>query len=290
MTKVNLRWYILLAVFATALILSGGAYAGILTPESGGSPNADRIHTLYTVVLVMSFVVMFGVFAVLAYVIYRFRESKNPTASQVRHNSKLEITWTAGASVIIVIIAIFTLTQLGSIRNPEESGPDGLASVAGTPALNLPSEQIFGKGSAEEPPGGNALHIKVVGMQYAWRFQYPNGSYAYDTMVVPSDTTVLLDIESIDVIHSWWVPKLGGKFDAVPGYTNHTWFKAAKTGTYKGQCAELCGQGHANMFNSVKVINPTEYATWVQDLKKNLTESDRQLELQRKQIEASAKS
>jgi cytochrome c oxidase subunit 2 len=75
---------------------------------------------------------------------------------------------------------------------------------------------------------------------------------------------VTLDITADDVNHSWWIPKLGGKMDAVPGYTNHTWFKA-KPGVYKGQCAELCGRNHANMFGEVKVVSPAEYQQWYKD-------------------------
>ncbi len=80
-------------------------------------------------------------------------------------------------------------------------------------------------------------------------------------MVVPADTTVVLDITADDVNHSWWIPKLGGKFDAIPGYTNHTWFKA-KPGLYRGQCAELCGRNHANMLAQVRVVSPEEYQQW----------------------------
>ncbi len=82
-----------------------------------------------------------------------------------------------------------------------------------------------------------------------WRYQYPGQEnvFAYTDMYVPSGVTVLLDIKSDDVAHSWWIPKLGGKMDAIPGYTNHTWFRADKPGVYRGQCAELCGRNHANM-------------------------------------------
>ncbi len=96
-----------------------------------------------------------------------------------------------------------------------------------------------------------------------WRYQYPGPKnvFAYTEMVVPSDTTVVLDITADDVAHSWWIPKLGGKMDAIPGYTNHTWFKA-RPGLYRGQCAELCGRNHANMLAQVRVVSPEEYQEW----------------------------
>ena len=95
----------------------------------------------------------------------------------------------------------------------------------------------------------------MIGRQYLWQYVYPGASepdglgapYSYEEMVVPTNTTVSLDIVSADVVHSWWIPELGGKFQAVPGYHNYTWFKISKPGVYRGQCAFLCGRGHARM-------------------------------------------
>ena len=128
------------------------------------------------------------------------------------------------------------------------------------------------------PPGGKQLNIRVNGQQFVWRFTYPNKAFAYETMVVPVDTTVTLDIESQDVAHSWWIPKLGGKFDAIPGYTNHTWFKIpasaiprGKTGvTFRGQCTELCGYGHANMVAFVRAVPVDRYEQWVARQKREI--------------------
>ena len=82
-------------------------------------------------------------------------------------------------------------------------------------------------------------------------------------MVAPVGTTVILDIQSSDVIHSWWVPSLGGKVDAVPGYTTYTWFKALHPGLYHGQCAQLCGRNHAAMTALVRVVSPAQYQAWL---------------------------
>ena len=91
------------------------------------------------------------------------------------------------------------------------------------------------------------------GQQYLWRYDYPGGDvFSYYRMVVPTNTTVVLKITSSDVIHSWWIPKLGGKADATPGHTNETWFKISKAGIYEGQCAELCGSNHADMRAEVR--------------------------------------
>jgi cytochrome c oxidase subunit 2 len=127
------------------------------------------------------------------------------------------------------------------------------------------------------PPEGSAsLNIRVDGQQYVWRYQYPKQGdtpevFSYVDMVVPVGMTVTLDITADDVAHSWWIPKLGGKMDAVPGYTNKTWFKipdsAIKEGSneiiFQGQCAELCGRNHANMVARVIGMRYPDYKAWL---------------------------
>ena len=110
---------------------------------------------------------------------------------------------------------------------------------------------------------GKPLHIEVVGRQYVWMYKYPNGAYSYGEMVAPVGVTVELDIVSVDVAHSWWIPKLGGKFDAIPGYVNHTWFRLERPGVYRGQCAELCGRNHADMLAQVRGVSPGRVRAWV---------------------------
>jgi cytochrome c oxidase subunit 2 len=105
-------------------------------------------------------------------------------------------------------------------------------------------------------------------------------------MVVPTNTTVVLKITSSDVIHSWWIPKLGGKADAVPRHSNETWFKIAKEGTYKGQCAELCGSGHADMRGVVQAVSPERYLRFIARKKRDLRAAERGLAEQRKQRES----
>jgi cytochrome c oxidase, subunit II len=237
------------------LALAPAALANLLTPESGGSPNADKIHTLYLVTLVIAIVIFLGVTGTLVYSLVRFRHRKGRVAAQIHGNTNLEIGWTVGAALILVILAVVTFAMLPGIRDPARSGPGGLplASGAQFAAVDIP-----------KPPGGKALRIDVQGRQFLWRYTYPNGAYSYEEMVVPIDTTVILDITSTDVAHSWWIPKLGGKFDAIPGSHNYTWFKGVKLGTFKGQCAELCGRGHADMVARVRVVPVAEYQTWVE--------------------------
>ena len=112
--------------------------------------------------------------------------------------------------------------------------------------------------------GQQNLVVEVVGTQFSWEYRYPNGVIAMDRMRAPQGRTVELLIRAPDwdVIHSWWIPQLGGKFDAIPGTVNRTWFKAKQTGVFLGQCAELCGIYHAKMLASVEVMAPAEFDAW----------------------------
>ncbi|HEY7620941.1 MAG TPA: cytochrome c oxidase subunit II [Solirubrobacteraceae bacterium] len=236
-------------VAAGALLALGAptASAGALLPERGGSPNADRIASLYTVVLILAALVFTGVAATLAFSLVRYRRSRNPVPAQIRGNTRLEVAWTVIAAGLIVFLSVFSITKLDAIEHPDRAA----ASPAAVAALGL------GDGGQE------GLRIEVVGRQYVWQFVYPNGAYAYGEMVAPVGVTVKLDIRSRDVAHSWWIPKLGGKFDAIPGYVNHTWFRLTRAGVYRGQCAELCGRDHARMVAQVRGVTPAQYATWV---------------------------
>jgi cytochrome c oxidase subunit II len=243
-------WRAVLATgIAIGLLLGPGierAWAGALLPERGGSPNADRIASLYIVVLVLAALVFAGVAASLVFALVRYRASRSPVPAQIRGNTRLEIAWTVGAAGLVVLLAMFSFTKLEAIEHPDGAAASPAAAAAGV-----------GEG------GDGALHIDVVGRQYVWMYKYPNGAYSYEEMVAPVGVTVELAIVSLDVAHSWWIPKLGGKFDAVPGYVNHTWFRLERAGIYSGQCAELCGRNHAQMVARVRGVAPTLYARWV---------------------------
>lgn len=263
---------------AALLALAPAALAAALTPESGGgSRNAEEIKTLFTYVLYVAAVVFFGVEGALLYSLLRFRRrkgDKGAVAAQIRGNTSLEIGWTVGAALVLVVLTVVTFIKLPNIKNPEPSGPGG---VAGGGPLYATIDQ-------PTPPGGKGLKIEVNGQQYVWRYVYPNQAYSYEEMVVPTDTTVVLELRAQDVIHSWWIPKLGGKMDATPGYTNKTWFKITQPGVYRGQCAELCGRGHAEMVAKVRAVSPTEYDQWVNRQKRLIDEANQAAAQQRKTL------
>jgi cytochrome c oxidase subunit 2 len=144
-------------------------------------------------------------------------------------------------------------------------------------------------------PEGTKLTICIQGRQYIWRYTYGNGClnnayagklpYSFTEMEVPAGVTVVLDIQANDVIHSWWIPSLGGKVDAVPGYTTYTWFKADKVGAlYHGQCAQLCGRGHAAMVAMVRVLSPSDYEAWIARQERLIQQANAQVTQLRQQL------
>jgi cytochrome c oxidase subunit 2 len=265
---------------AAALAGAPSALAGVISPEHGGSPNADDINTLYLVAFGLGVLIFLLVEGVLIYslVKFRWRRDGEPPA-QIRGNTKLEIGWTIGAASILVVLTVVTFIFLGPIKNPAGSKPGGLvAELRDSGGGGQSGKLRFAALNQASPPGpANAhLNIKVNGQQFLWRYDYPGSQqvYSYTDMYVPINTTVTLDITASDVDHSWWIPKLGGKADAIPTYTNHTWFKVTKHGHenfrgftnaihFDGNCAELCGENHADMRARVIAVPVDQYQDWV---------------------------
>ena len=273
------RLAILLLAIGLAIVagfaLAATAGADAFTPEAGPSENAVKIDTLYKIVFYIGLAVVGLVWGVLFYSLIRFRARRGRRPPQVFGNTPLELGWTMAAGLIVSIIALITLLMLPDIKNPPPSGPASLAEARTEfAALDVPP-----------PPGGRALRIKVASQQYIFRYQYPNGAISFQQMVVPVNTTVLLDITANDVAHSWWIPKLGGKADAIPGHTNKTWFKATETGTFGGQCSEYCGPNHAEMTAEVTVVEQQQYRAWVVNQKRLIQQAQREALRQREQFE-----
>jgi len=246
------------------------------TPQSGGSPNADSIDSLYKVTLYVALVIFALVEGALGYALWRFRARKGAVAAQIRGNTRLELGWTVGAAVILLALAVLTFAKLGSIQDPVNSGPEGANLVSDS------GGRLLASADRKLPPNGKSLNITVVGRQFVWEYVYPGATepdglgapYSYEEMVVPTKTTVTLDVVSADVVHSWWVPALGGKVQAVPGYHNYTWFKIEKPGIYRGQCALICGRGHARMIATVKAVPPAQFEAWLAYQKQSIAEAN----------------
>jgi len=281
---------ILIAALTASLLFPATAFADFFSPDdSSGSKNAEAIDTLYWIVFLMAMLILVGVWVALLYSMIKFRARRGAVPAQIRGNTRLEIGWTVGAALVLVVLAIVTFVMLDDIRNAPESGANGVdLQQVGQPTGTPNTESV--------PPSGRSLRIQVNGRQYVWHYTYPtddddqpfNNVFTYEELVVPVDTTVTLEIKAQDVVHSWWIPALGGKMDAVPGHTNWTWFKipAEKAGqVFSGQCAELCGRNHANMLAHVRAVTPEEYEAFIDQRKREIEESNEEAAEQRERIE-----
>jgi cytochrome c oxidase subunit II len=232
-----------LVLAAAALVVAAPALAGNggFAPVPPESPNAERITTTYWVIVVFTGAIFVLVEGSLIYFIVKYRRRGRPVeleGPQIRGHNRLELAWTVAPVVILAIIGSVVFYELPGIQD--------------TPTASA---------------AGPRLEIRVEGRQFYWNFRYPNGVIAVDRLRVPVNRVVRLEVTAPthDVIHSWWVPALGGKIDAIPGKVNETWFQVDKEGLYRGQCAELCGVQHAAMLNAVEVLPRAEYDRWLEE-------------------------
>jgi heme/copper-type cytochrome/quinol oxidase subunit 2 len=186
---------------------------------------------------------------------FRSARGRQPRRLVVRRPAQIG---TAGVFAAIVAVAfVLGVIETQNAKQVEASGPDGLQAAALTTAqrsLDLP----IASGSAAP------LQIQACGQQWLWRYQYPDGTYSYYELVVPVDTTVILHLCSTDVIHRWWVPGLSGKFDATPGESNSTWFRADQQGNYDGASYAFSGPSYAVMRTRVRVVDVPTYQAWLE--------------------------
>jgi cytochrome c oxidase subunit II len=227
---------------AAALVVAAPALAGNggFAPVEPRSPNADRINDTYWVILGFTGFIFILVEGALILFVIRYRRRGRPVEAegpQVRGHHRLEIAWTVLPVLILAAIGSFVFYKLPGIED-------------------VPSARAA---------GGERLDITVEGRQFYFNYHYPNGVIAVDRLRVPVNRVVRLELTAPthDVIHNWWVPALGGKFDIVPGTRNETWFQAEREGLYLGQCAELCGIQHAAMRTAVEVLPEAEYDSWL---------------------------
>ncbi|MBO9360669.1 MAG: cytochrome c oxidase subunit II [Thermoflexus sp.] len=196
------------------------------------SPKGRAEADLFGFILAITVFTFIVVEALLLYAIVRFR-TRDPKAipRQIHGNRALEFLWTAVTAIGMALIFILTWRTMTAISTP--------------PA--------------------DALPVKVIGYQWWWEFQYPTlGIVTANELVIPVGQPIRLILTSGDVIHSFWVPRLGGKMDAIPGRENQLWLQADVEGTYYGQCTELCGTSHANMRLRVHAVSREAFDRWVE--------------------------
>jgi cytochrome c oxidase subunit II len=224
---------VLLVALATAGIAAAGN--GGLAPVTPHSPNAVRITDTYWVVFGFTAFVFVLIESLLVIFIVKYRSrgrSRAVEGAQVHGHTRLELLWTVFPVLILAAIAVVVFWELPAIDHQPSAAT-------------------------------NPIHITVEGHQYYWQFDYPNHARSIGTLHVPVGAVVDLKVVSPDVIHSWWIPALGGKIQAIPGRVNHTWFRANAVGAYTGQCAELCGVFHASMLATVKAQSAQSYRTFI---------------------------
>jgi cytochrome c oxidase subunit II len=235
-------------------VLVALATAGVATAANGGfspvepaSPNAHHIQGAYYLILGFTAAIFVLVESLLVIFIVKYRSRGRARAvegAQVHGHTRLELIWTAFPVVILAIIAGFVFYELPNVDSA--------------------------------PAAADPIHVTVEGHQYYWQFDYtdsPDHARSIGTLHVPAGRVVDLKVVSPDVIHSWWVPALGGKIQAIPGRINHTWFQA-DPGSYEGQCAQLCGVFHASMGATVQAGTQQQYdhylATWHETIGKQI--------------------
>jgi cytochrome c oxidase subunit II len=230
------------------LAFAGAAVAGNggLAPPPSVSPNGDRIRDSYFFIAIFTGAIFILVEGALILFLVRFRRRRrrhDQEGPQIRGNTNLELAWTVVPVLILVAIGAFVFYKIPGIEDP-------------APAA-----------AADEH-----LAVTIQGRQFYWQFGYDGGGVSIDELVVPVNRTIVatLTAPDHDVIHSWWIPRLGGKRDAIPGATTDLWFRARREGVYLGACGEFCGIQHAAMRSRVRVVSQDEYEQYLDERENEL--------------------
>jgi cytochrome c oxidase subunit II len=226
--------------------------------QAAASPVMEQIEDFHRLLLWIIVAVCLFVLALLVWIVVKYRAGANPVPSKVHHNTLLEVAWTLIPVIILVFIAV--------------------------PSFRL----LYFEAALPKPD----VTIKAIGKQWFWTYEYPGAQagFTYDSLglsdadaakagkprllgvdnpiYVPVNKVIQIDTAGADVIHSWAMPQMGVKMDAVPGRINQTWFKPTQTGVFYGQCSELCGARHAYMPIELHVVAQADYDAWLAASKK----------------------
>lgn len=230
--------------------------------DPAASPTMERITEFHNLLLVIITLITVFVLGLMLYVMYRFSEKRNPTPSRTTHNTTVEVLWTVIPVIILVIVAIPSFKLLYYADRTQDA----------------------------------EMTIKAIGRQWYWSYEYPDdGNFTFDAfmvatedlqdgqhrlldtdnyVVLPVNTKIRLLITASDVLHSFALPAMGVKLDAVPGRINETWVEITREGTFYGQCSEICGTGHSFMPIAVKAVSKEAYAEWVEKAKQEFARVD----------------
>ncbi len=256
-----------LAAWASSGLLAG--WSGLASAayqwnmQTPATRVAEEVYDMHLVMMAIILVIFVGVFAVMFYSVFAHRKSRGHQAAQFHENTTVEIIWTVVPFIILIFMAWPATKVLLSLR--DTSNPDITIKVTGY-QWKWGYDYLKGEGegisflSALATPRDQIQGSAAKGEHYLLEVDHP--------LVVPVGKKIRILTTANDVIHSWWVPSFGIKQDAIPGYVRDTWFRADRTGTFRGQCAELCGKDHGFMPVVVEVLPADKYSAWVDDQKK----------------------
>lgn len=230
--------------------------------QEAATPTMERISSFNDLLLVIIVAITIFVLGLLLYVMWRFNEKRNPNPSRTTHNTLIEVLWTVIPVIILVGIAVPSFKLLYFADRIEEAD----------------------------------MTIKAIGRQWYWSYEYPDhGNFTFDAylvaeedlqegqvrlldtdnpVVLPVDTNIRVLVTASDVLHNFAMPSFGVKLDGVPGRINETWFRITRTGTFYGQCSELCGTGHAYMPITIKAVTPEAFEDWVKQAQDEFAKVD----------------
>ncbi|MGF1475406.1 MAG: cytochrome c oxidase subunit II [Geminicoccaceae bacterium] len=258
---------VLLAAIAAFLLVVEPATAAEPQPwqlgfQEAGSPVMEQVNSFHNLLLFIIIAISLFVLALLIYVAYRFNASRSSNATRTTHNTLLEVIWTGVPVLILLIIAV--------------------------PSFKL----LYFQDTVAEPE----MTIKAIGRQWYWSYEYPDhGNFTFDAymleddeleegqprllatdneVVVPAETNIRVLITASDVLHSWAMPSLGVKTDAVPGRLNETWIHINEPGMYYGQCSEICGVRHGFMPIAIRALPRDEFDGWVEQAREQFAKAD----------------
>lgn len=200
---------------------------------------AGGVDLAFKIIFGIGIFFLVGITAVMLYFVFRYRRSKHPKAVQMKDNMALELTWTLVPLVLVLLMFYY-------------------GYVAFSPQRDIPKD---------------AMNVTVVSKMWAWTFVYPGGKES-DTLVLPLNKPVVLNLTSLDVIHSFYVPAFRQKEDCVPGQTNQMWFIPTMEGEYWVLCAEYCGMNHSYMEAKIKIVSQERYDSWLASLKEKVAEPE----------------
>lgn len=220
---------IALAAAILLTLLPHATFAEEAWPLSPASPNAIAITNLFWFIVAIAVVIFVGVEGALLYALIKFRRRPGIRAAQFHGSTRIEVLWTVIPALILAVVFYLTVRTMLDTR----------------------------------VPGGDPIRIHAIAHQWWWEFDYGGGITTANEINVPVNEVVIIELDSADVIHSFWAPQLAPKTDAIPNKTQQLWFNARQPGVFTAKCAEFCGLSHAWMYFHVNAVPTDEYQAWL---------------------------